>query len=67
MDSTLSAHKIGEGILVLIIHGWPMNGNVEKLDFEPILSKTPGLRRIYVDLPGMGTTLENNVKDLDEI
>lgn len=28
---------------------------------------TPGLRRIYVDLPGMGTTPANNVQDLDDI
>ncbi|KAL4988296.1 hypothetical protein BDW68DRAFT_94596 [Aspergillus falconensis] len=67
MDSILSAHEIGEGFPVLIIHGWQMEGRVEELDLEPIFSKTPGLRRIYVDLPGMGTTPANNVKDLDEI
>ena len=67
MDSDLSAHEIGDGLPVLIIHGWEMNGKVEELDFEPIFSKTPGLRRIYVDLPGMGTTPANNVKDLDDM
>lgn len=67
MESILSAHEIGEGLPVLIIHGWQMQGRVEELDFEPIFSKTLGLRRIYVDLPGMGTTPANNVKDLDEI
>lgn len=67
MDSTLSAREIGEGLPVLIIHGWQMEGRVEELDFEPIFSKVPGLRRIYVDLPGMGTTPANNVKDQDEM
>ncbi|KAJ5123619.1 hypothetical protein N7448_009716 [Penicillium atrosanguineum] len=67
MESILSAHEIGEGLPVLIIHGWQMEGRVEELDFEPIFSKTPGLRRIYVDLPGMGTTPASNVKDLDDI
>ncbi|KAL4996379.1 hypothetical protein BDV10DRAFT_172325 [Aspergillus recurvatus] len=67
MDPILSAHETGEGLPVLIIHGWQMEGRVEELDLEPIFSKTPGLRRIYVDLPGMGTTPANNVKDLDEI
>ncbi|KAL4980603.1 Alpha/Beta hydrolase protein [Aspergillus desertorum] len=67
METILSAHEIGEGLPVLIIHGWQMDGRVEELDFEPIFSETPGLRRIYVDLPGMGTTPANNVKDLDEI
>ncbi|KAJ5578676.1 uncharacterized protein N7459_007640 [Penicillium hispanicum] len=67
MEPLLSAHEIGEGLPVLIIHGWQMQGRAEELDFEPIFSKTPGLRRIYVDLPGMGTTPANNVKDLDDI
>ena len=67
MVSVLSAREIGEGLPVLIIHGWQMEGRVEELDFEPIFSKTPGLRRIYVDLPGMGTTPANNVKDMDDI
>lgn len=67
MEPTLSAHEIGEGLPVLIIHGWQMEGRVEELDFEPIFNKTPGLRRIYVDLPGMGKTPADNVKDLDDM
>ncbi|KAF9883046.1 hypothetical protein FE257_004300 [Aspergillus nanangensis] len=67
MESLLSAHEIGQGLPVLIIHGWQLEGKVEELDFEPIFTKTPGLRRIYVDLPGMGTTPADNVKDLDEM
>ena len=66
-NSLLSAHEIGEGLPVLIIHGWEMDGKVEERDFEPVFSKTPGFRRIYVDLPGMGSTPANNVKDLDDI
>ncbi|KAJ5836537.1 hypothetical protein N7447_002563 [Penicillium robsamsonii] len=67
MESILSANEIGEGIPVLIIHGWQMEGRAEELDFEPIFNKIPGFRRIYVDLPGMGRTPANNVKDMDEI
>ncbi|KAL7942848.1 putative alpha/beta hydrolase [Trichoderma barbatum] len=67
MESMLSAHEIGEGLPVLIIHGWQMEAKVEELDFEPIFSKIPGLRRIYVDLPGMGTTPANDIKDLDDM
>ncbi|KAJ5957173.1 hypothetical protein N7501_011452 [Penicillium viridicatum] len=67
MVPILSAHEIGEGLPILIIHGWQMEGKGEEVDFEPIFNKTPRLRRIYVDLPGMGTTPANNVKDLDEI
>jgi hypothetical protein len=39
MESILSAHEIGEGLPVLIIHGWQMEGRVEELDFEPIFKK----------------------------
>ncbi|OOQ85944.1 alpha/beta hydrolase [Penicillium brasilianum] len=67
MASILSAHEIGEGLPILIIHGWEMNGRVEERDFEPIFAKIPGLCRIYVDLPGMGTTPANNIKNLDDI
>lgn len=67
MDSILSAHEIGEGLPILIIHGWGLDGSVEELDFEPIFNKTHGLRRIYVDLPGTGTTPANDVKDLDDV
>lgn len=66
-DSPLSADEIGEGLPVLIIHGWEMNGKVEELDFEPIFTKAIGFRRIYVDLPGMGTTPANDIKAMDDI
>ncbi|KEF52806.1 uncharacterized protein A1O9_11223 [Exophiala aquamarina CBS 119918] len=59
--------EIGEGTPMLIVHGWEMDGKVEEIDFEPIFTKVPGFRRIYVDLPGMGTTPANNIKDLDDI
>lgn len=67
MNSTLSAHEIGEGFPILIIHGWQMSGNVEEVDLEPIFSKVPGLLRIYVDLPGMGATPANGVQDLNDM
>ncbi|KAJ6028420.1 alpha/beta fold family hydrolase [Penicillium herquei] len=66
-EPILSAYEIGDGLPILIIHGWQMDTKVEELDFEPIFSKLPGLRRIYVDLPGMGATPANNVKNLDDI
>jgi pimeloyl-ACP methyl ester carboxylesterase len=65
--SALSAYEIGEGFPVLIIHGWQTEGKVEELDFEPIFAKTPGFLRIYVDLPGMGATPADDVKNLDDI
>ncbi|KAL7892951.1 Alpha/Beta hydrolase protein [Trichoderma sp. SZMC 28014] len=67
MTSILSAHEFGEGFPVLIVHGWQSEGKVEELDFEPIFVKAPGFLRIYVDLPGMGSTPADNVKSLDDI
>ncbi|KAL9114142.1 MAG: hypothetical protein Q9227_001914 [Pyrenula ochraceoflavens] len=66
-DSLLSSHETGEGFPVLMVHGWEMDRKVEELDFEPIFTKVPGFRRIYVDLPGMGTTPANNIQNLDDI
>ncbi|PWY66356.1 alpha/beta-hydrolase [Aspergillus sclerotioniger CBS 115572] len=65
--SLITAREIGQGLPVLIIHGWQLSGTAEAIDLEPIFSKIPGFLRIYVDLPGMGTTPANNVKDLDDI
>lgn len=67
MNSILSTNEIGEGFPVLIIHGWQMNGKVEAQDLEPIFVRTPGLLRIYVDLPGMGATPANGAKNLDDM
>lgn len=67
MEPILPAHEIGDGLPVLIIHGWQMQGRAEEADFEPVFTNFPGLRRIYVDLPGMGNTPANGIKNLDDI
>lgn len=67
METVLSSNEIGEGLPVLIIHGWEMNRQVEEADFEPTFSKVKGLRRIYVDLPGMGATPANGIQNMDDI
>lgn len=68
MDSSnLSWHSIGDGIPILFIHGWEMNRLYESSDFEPIFDSIPGFRRIYVDLPGMGSTPANGIKSIDDI
>ncbi|KAK0262755.1 hypothetical protein LTR35_017648 [Friedmanniomyces endolithicus] len=58
---------MGQGFPVLIIHGWTMSGTVEAHDFEPIFSKSPDYRRIYVDLPGMGDSPAGDIQDLDSM
>jgi pimeloyl-ACP methyl ester carboxylesterase len=63
----LAVRQLGDGFPVLIIHGWTMSGAAEATDFEPILEKKSGYRRIYIDLPGMGDTPIGSVRDLDSM
>ncbi len=49
---------IGEGIPVLLIHGFSLDNNVMKGAYEPIFSKLDGFKRVYVDLPAMGESVE---------
>lgn len=63
----LAVRHEGEGLPVLVIHGWEISGDVEAHDLEPIFTNLNGYRRVYVDLPGMGKTPANGVKSLDDI
>jgi len=46
----------GEGIPLLAIHGFYVDHRVMTGCLEPIFSRRPGWKRIYIDLPGMGRT-----------
>ncbi|MCL2765145.1 MAG: alpha/beta hydrolase [Treponema sp.] len=48
--------KYGEGIPILLIHGWSVDHRLMSGPFEPVLSQLQGYCRIYIDLPGMGKT-----------
>lgn len=67
MEAVLSSQEFGDGLPVLIIHGWELSGQADQADFEPVFAKLAGLRRIYVNLPGMGSTPANNVQNLDDM
>ena len=58
---------IGEGIPVLIIHGWGISKITMKGAFEPAFSRLEGYRRYYIDLPGMGDSVHGNVKNSDDM
>ena len=47
---------IGEGVPVLMIHGFGIDHHVMTGCMEPIFEKRAGWKRIYFDLPGMGGT-----------
>ena len=62
----------GEGTPVLMLHGYGIDHHVMVGCMEPIFTKRPGYRRIYLDLPGMGRSkaadwLNNTGQILDVI
>lgn len=46
--------SFGDGIPFLGLHGMPLDRSAAIYEYEPVLSKRTGWRRVYVDLPGHG-------------
>ena len=53
---TMYYEEYGEGIPILMLHGYYPDHRLMAGCMEPIFTKRLGYRRIYVDLPGMGKT-----------
>ena len=53
---TMYYEEYGEGIPILMLHGYYPDHRLMAGCMEPIFTKRLGYRRIYVDLPGMGRT-----------
>lgn len=66
-SSSLAIRREGQGIPIVIVHGWMVDSSIEIHDFEPIFGTIEGYERIYVDLPGMGKSPANGVASLDSI
>ena len=58
---------IGEGIPVLVIHGWGISKITMKGAFEPVFSELDGYKRYYIDLPGMGYSEHGDVRNSDDM
>lgn len=54
--ASIDYETFGEGIPLVVIHGMPLDRAATIFEFEPVLSSRPGWRRIYLDLPGHGTS-----------
>lgn len=59
--------SIGDGIPVLFLHGWGMDKRIMKGCFEHVFQSVNGFRRVYIDLPGMGSSSSGNVQTSDDI
>lgn len=64
----LHLERHGTGRLLVCLHGWGMNSELEKADFEPVFERRMGWERLYLDLPGMGRSPAHpQVKNLDDM
>jgi pimeloyl-ACP methyl ester carboxylesterase len=58
----------GEGVPVVMLHGFGIDHHVMTGCMEPIFRERPGYRRIYFDLPGMGRTMAPDwLKSSDQV
>ncbi len=55
-NASIYYETCGDGIPVLMIHGFYPDHRIMKGCMEPIFASRPGWKRIYFDLPGMGRT-----------
>jgi pimeloyl-ACP methyl ester carboxylesterase len=62
----LDYEVIGEGVPVLIIHGWGISKLTMKAAFEPIFTRLDGYKRYYIDQPGMGDSERGDVRNADD-
>lgn len=73
MDITIEDAQIvyetrGEGIPLLILHGFPLDHEVMLGAFEPIFANRPGYQRIYPDVPGLGRSpASESVQNSDDV
>ena len=58
----------GEGIPILLIHGFGVDHRAMKGTMEPVFEDRPGWKRIYIDLPGMGMTpASEKIRNTDDM
>ncbi|HXY88220.1 MAG TPA: alpha/beta hydrolase [Candidatus Acidoferrales bacterium] len=67
-DLKIYYEMYGDGIPVLMIHGYGIDHNVMTGCLEPIFRQRQNWKRFYVDLPGMGLTKANDwLKNSDDM
>lgn len=57
---------LGEGIPLLVVHGYVLDHTSMLISLEKIFSSYKGFKRIYVDLPLMGNSRDFDVESADE-
>lgn len=58
----------GEGLPIVMLHGWGVDHNILKGCMEPLFDKKNQFKRLYIDLPGMGKTgLNEKIQTSDDV
>ncbi len=55
-DISIYYELFGEGIPIIMLHGWSVDHRHMVSDLEPLFKQRAGWKRIYLDLPGHGRT-----------
>jgi pimeloyl-ACP methyl ester carboxylesterase len=55
-DIAIYYEAFGEGIPIIMLHGWSVNHRIMTSVMEPLFTQGDGWKRIYPDLPGHGRT-----------
>jgi len=71
-DIAIHYESFGEGIPIIMLHGWSANQRIMSSVMEPLFIQGDGWKRIYPDLPGHGRTpardwITNQDKILDVV
>lgn len=66
-SATIHYEEHGQGRPILLLHGWSMDRRVETTVYEPIFARRDGWRRIYPDLPGMGSSVARRIDNQDDM
>lgn len=56
LNLTIHYEQFGEGMPLLLLHGWSGDHHHMVDAFEPLFEQREGWKRIYPDMPGMGKT-----------
>lgn len=55
-DITIYYEAFGEGMPIIMLHGWTVDHRIMTRVMEPLFTQGDGWKRIYPDLPGHGRT-----------
>jgi pimeloyl-ACP methyl ester carboxylesterase len=68
-DSVIDYEIIGEGMPILMLHGWSVDRELMKGCMEPVFETvSEKFRRVYLDLPGMGKSKAgDSIRNADQM